>query len=499
MSTRGRTATAKSIPAPVGGWNSRDSLDLMEPTDAILLDNWFPRLSSCELRRGSRIHATGIGSGDVETLVEWASGGAQKFIACGTGHIYDATAFNTAGTSLASGFSVDAWQTINFRERLILVNGTDQPQQYNGTAVTAANYTGIADDSVLIAVSSYRSRLYFVEKNSLSVWYGAVDAITGALTEFDASSLFGRGSTLVYAGPWATTGDSSTTAYFALISNYGEVILYSGSNPADSSWTISGRYQIPTPLGYRAFHPFLSDLLVLTDEGLFPLSRVATQGLENSRINDKIASSMQERVRVNSEILGWAVVYYPRGQMLLCNVPSSSTSSEQHVQNTLTGAWCRFTGWNATVLSLFRGKLYYGDRFGRVCEADIGEDDIGQEIYYDVRTAFNYLDDRTSSKRFLMAKPLISSSLMVSLTVQVDVDFEDKSTLVETLIGTGGSEWDTAVWELSEWAPEGFVDDEWRSVSGIGECVSFRLRGRVRGLTMSLTTFRILYETGGLL
>ena len=35
--------TAIAIPAPVGGWNARDSLDAMPPTDAIKLVNWIPR------------------------------------------------------------------------------------------------------------------------------------------------------------------------------------------------------------------------------------------------------------------------------------------------------------------------------------------------------------------------------------------------------------------------------------------------------------------------
>ena len=31
-----------SIPAPFGGLNSRDSVDLMKPTDAIVMSNFFP-------------------------------------------------------------------------------------------------------------------------------------------------------------------------------------------------------------------------------------------------------------------------------------------------------------------------------------------------------------------------------------------------------------------------------------------------------------------------
>jgi len=50
--TSGRAAGVASLPAPVGGWNARDSLANMESTDAVILDNLFPTVSSVNLRGG---------------------------------------------------------------------------------------------------------------------------------------------------------------------------------------------------------------------------------------------------------------------------------------------------------------------------------------------------------------------------------------------------------------------------------------------------------------
>jgi hypothetical protein len=46
------TAQTASIPAPIGGWNARDSLANMSPTDAVQLVNWFPTPTDVTMRRG---------------------------------------------------------------------------------------------------------------------------------------------------------------------------------------------------------------------------------------------------------------------------------------------------------------------------------------------------------------------------------------------------------------------------------------------------------------
>ena len=45
-------ANVASLPPPVGGWNARDALANMAPTDAVTLDNLFPGVSSVTLRGG---------------------------------------------------------------------------------------------------------------------------------------------------------------------------------------------------------------------------------------------------------------------------------------------------------------------------------------------------------------------------------------------------------------------------------------------------------------
>jgi hypothetical protein len=49
------------------------------------------------------------------------------------------------------------------------------------------------------------------------------------------------------------------------------------------------------------------------------------------------------------------------------------------VVNTGTGAWCRFTGWDATCWIRLRGDMYFGTQDGLIQQADRGGNDDGKQ------------------------------------------------------------------------------------------------------------------------
>ena len=83
-------ANVASLPAPVGGWNARDSLANMAPTDAVQLENYFPGVSNVNLRGGYEKHATGLPD-DVETLMTYSGGATDEMWAISDGEIFDVT------------------------------------------------------------------------------------------------------------------------------------------------------------------------------------------------------------------------------------------------------------------------------------------------------------------------------------------------------------------------------------------------------------------------
>ena len=62
------TAKTASVPAPIGGWNARDSLANMSPTDAVQLVNWFPTPTDVTMRKGYSVASILTTSTGVKTI-----------------------------------------------------------------------------------------------------------------------------------------------------------------------------------------------------------------------------------------------------------------------------------------------------------------------------------------------------------------------------------------------------------------------------------------------
>ena len=130
-----RNAVTASIPAPIGGWNARDSLANMDAMDAVQMVNFFPTPSDITLRKGYRKISTGI-TGSVQSLMNYAGVSSQTLFAAAGTKIYD-TSTSTA-TQKVTGLSNAKFQHINMSTTgghfLIACNGADPVQVYNGTS-----------------------------------------------------------------------------------------------------------------------------------------------------------------------------------------------------------------------------------------------------------------------------------------------------------------------------------------------------------------------------
>jgi hypothetical protein len=62
------TAKTASVPAPIGGWNARDSLANMQPMDAVQLVNWYPTPTDVTMRKGYTVGSILTTSTGVKTI-----------------------------------------------------------------------------------------------------------------------------------------------------------------------------------------------------------------------------------------------------------------------------------------------------------------------------------------------------------------------------------------------------------------------------------------------
>jgi len=128
------TATTASITAPIGGWNARDSIAQMSPTDAVTLNNLYPTPTDVQLRLGYTKASNGI-TGQVNTLMNYSGATTETLFAAAGTVIYD-TSTSTA-TADVTGLSNDKFQYVNIANQgghyLSAVNGIDPALIYNGT------------------------------------------------------------------------------------------------------------------------------------------------------------------------------------------------------------------------------------------------------------------------------------------------------------------------------------------------------------------------------
>lgn len=509
---RAQVSSVKSIPAPVGGWNTRDALAEMKPTDAVTLQNWFPHTSYCEIRGGYESHATGM-TGNGKTLAVYnALNGTNKIFCATPSGVYDVSSSGAVGASVATPTD-GKYQWTMFGDGtsnwLIMVNGVDKPLYYNGTAWTAVDgvtspaLTGLTTTDI-IGVNVFKGRLFFIQKASLSFWYLSAGAAGGALTEFDISAECKRGGYLVAMANWTRDAGDGADDVAVFITSEGEAIVYQGNNPGDANaWAKIGSYFIGRPLGRRCVTQYGGDLVILTENGTFPMSAA----MQSASIDYKLALSFKieptftEAGRTYGSIFGWKTIIYPAQNAMLVNVPIAEDGEhEQYVMNTITKSWCKFTEWDAEDFAVFNGELYYTSGT-TVYRAWAGTVDGANDIVAYGKTAFSYFDSRSQQKRFSLFRPVLAVNGNLSFLTDIDVDFHDEQiTGTATYTVSSGGVWDSAVWDASYWGGGLDVVKNWTSPS---EWTGYSAAGKIKISTNYLTvqwlSCDFVYEHGGIL
>ena len=156
MAAQQRRAVTTSLTAPIGGWNARDSIAQMPPTDAVTLVNMYPTPTDVQLRLGYTQYSTGI-TGQVNTVMNYSGSTSQKLFASAGTKIYNADT-STATESL-TGLASDVFQYVNIANAgghyLSAVNGVDPALLYNGTSwIRTASSTAVVTMNTITHVGA---------------------------------------------------------------------------------------------------------------------------------------------------------------------------------------------------------------------------------------------------------------------------------------------------------------------------------------------------------
>lgn len=512
-SQRQRITTVSSYPSPVGGWNTRDPLAAMKPTEAISLDNWFPQTGHVEIRGGSSSHATGMtGNGKTLMVYNAMAGTAQMFCATASG-IFNVSSAGAVGASvLARTNGKIQWKMFGdgTNNWLIACNGVDAPAYYNGTtwtAVTGATspaLTGITTTK-LVSPIVYKGRLMFLEVDSLSFWYLSSGIAGGALTEFDLSAEFKRGGYIVAAENWTRDAGDGADDVMVFVSSQGEAVVYQGNDPSSAAnWSKIGTFFVGKPIGRKCMTQWGGDLVLLTENGTFPMSAAMQSAVIDYKqaLSFKIETAFTDAARSYGSVYGWTIVVFPLRNALIVNVPQveDQETHKQYVMNTITKSWCRFLEWEAEDFVVYNNDLYYCDGTS-VIKAWTGMNDQGSNIEAYAKQSFNFYNSPGLLKQFKLFRPLLSVNGTISYLVDIDVDFEDNPIAGQaSYSASAGAQWDVSQWDQAYWAASYTVVKEWATPSEwTGYCAASKLKVVTNLLEARWAGTDMMWEPAGVL
>ena len=228
----------------------------------------------------------------------------------------------------------------------------------------------------------YQSRIFYVEKDSLSAWYLAASSISGAATELPLGGVFTLGGSLLFGSAWSLeTGAGGLSEQCIFVTTEGEVAVYQGSDPSDATkWSKVGIYRIGKPLGQNAHFRAGGDIVIATDIGLIPLSQALQKDfavLSPSAISAQIETIWNEEVKQRSAG-NWNCLVWSESQMAIVVPPQTENlPAVMYIANSRTGGWSKFTGWQANCLVVFQGRLFFGSNGGAVIEGNVTGTDLG--------------------------------------------------------------------------------------------------------------------------
>jgi hypothetical protein len=379
----------------------------------------------------------------------------------------------------------------------------------SGDATTVGTYTIdyyiLGQNSNTFAnINLFKERLYFVEKNSLSFWYLPVDSINGTVTEFPLGGIARKGGYLQAMGTWTIDAGYGVDDLAAFVTSNGEVIVYKGSDPSDpNDWSLVGVWQIGQTFARKCFFKFGGDLLLLTEDGLTPMSA----GLQSTRLDprvnltDKIFYAISRAADAYAIEFGWQIAYFAKQNMLIVNIPVTG-APEQYVMHNITKSWGRFTGIKANCWESSGDDMYFGsDGFvGKFYDTFA---DAGNNIRAFAQQAYSYFESRGQLKRFTLVRPILQTdnglpTVLCGISTDFDtVDLTNQISFNPAILQTG--EWDLDTWDNANWGGLLTTTKIWQGVTGLGYAGSISLNVASQNIEFHWASTDYVMERGGVL
>lgn len=516
-----KTSTTKTFRAPYRGYVRSTVPGFPKEGQAIVLDNWFPTTEGARIRKGSTKHAT-IG-GSVLHVRGYEAGITSKLFAADENNIYDVTSPadpDVSPSAAVSSLTSGDWSSIQFQTSggtfLVMVNGADDMEQYDGSSWTAINtgsspaITGV-DTADLSQLWAFKRRIFLIEEGTMSAWYLPADSIAGAAAELPLGGIFSLGGSLLFGGTWSQDSGDGLDDYCVFVTNKGEVAVYQGTDPSSAStWEIVGVYRIGQPLHKNAHFRAGGDLAVVTDEGIVPISAAVSkdraalgQYAVTRPIEEQWRIYMKSRTGLS---IPFSCVLWQSASMLLVGMPTDTGQDVKALAaNAVTGAWSSgFTGWDVQCSCIWDDGLYFGTGSSTVMQGDVGGTDDGTAYQAVALGSFDMMKS-PAEKSAIHARATIKTNYPYTFTLFCNSDYVVEvptAGAADDIDGGavwGGGVWDTMVWQVAGSEETKEVTSEWQNVNGSGFVLAAGISitiGDDVAPDIELTGIELVFEVG---
>jgi hypothetical protein len=349
------------------------------------------------------------------------------------------------------------------RALLVCDEGNGLVHYLDGTGWSVPSVTGVSASN-LVFVSTWKNRVWYVEKNSTSAWYSAAGSFAGALTEFNFGSKFSKGGYLKAVYNWTLDSGEGPDDYVVAVSSAGDVVVYQGTDPSSStSFSLVGVWFIgEIPAGRRIGSKFGGDLLLLSVYGVTSLSDLVRgvnpftlEGSFTAKINRSVNSLMKDTITAR----GWELTVHPDLAKIIIGTPK--VTGQPHIQlvyDTNVEGWATWEGVPYTNGETFGGELYtcegsslyrltgYTDDLDALTSSD------PQPVEWSFLTGYYDFDNPQMEKIMELFRPRFIAQGDPAYNIKGFYDYDLSQIAAATGLSEGSSSvWDTGVWDTAIW------------------------------------------------
>lgn len=526
---------ATVFPAPLRGMDARVPLAADKLDSCIWAINMVPTEYSMRVRRGYRIWQESLGA-EVRSIIPYIgnaqTGAADKLFVSTENGIYDCTtqgaapvlkvAFSTQSDDAGHGVYTN-YVDESGDDLLFYADGENGLFRYDPDANTWAQATGIQagplalgtfDITDVVFVAVHKLRVWLVTKNANKAWYLPIRSATGDLTEFFFASKFKHGGDLVGLYNWTVDGGLGRDDHLVAISRGGDVIPWTGEDPADvTTWTTTGTFFVgPVPLGRRVASEYGGELFILSKFGISSLTALL-QGSNpadpySNQIGHKIARLLRDDLRKFGGEYGWSVRFSATIGSLIVTCPKRDDGRyRQYVYSISTEGWGLWRDVPLLSSDTWQGELMIGTDTGEVGRMDQSRDAIdisgdgGNPIEWFLLTSFSHLGSPAMFKRakFVRCNFVAEAEPLYEVSAHYDYNTAEPPEPVGQVGPPYGSFWDSGLWGDALWSVS--LQNPYYSLlgaSGMGRSVAIALVGQ-SNVNTDLVSFDVLWDTGGML